>query len=210
MWTTITSARACRALVIRAGPSVTSWRPYRHGAVKPIAPRPCLDSGDPGAQPAPARAPRPGCGAETGLSRAAFRSRSGYGATGRPGSLRGKRKATRGARGLGRSAGRRFESTRRHQIPMRSGKLPRGTLRKSASTPQMSVSASGEPTPEHLHATLRTPAQGVPRHGKATRASLAGAELVGREKRKPGQNVPLASSQRTRYFPVVRRQVVSF
>jgi len=40
--------------------------------------------------------------------------------------------------------------------------------------------------------------------------ALAGAELIGREKRKPGQNVPLASSQRTRYFPVVRRQVVSF
>ena len=136
MWTTITSARACRALVIRAGPSVTSWRPYRHGAVKPIAPRPCLDSGDPGAQPAPARAPRPGCGAETGLSRAAFRSRSGYGATGRPGSLRGKRKATRGARGLGRSAGRWFESTRRHQIPMRSGKLPRGVPPGGASGPR--------------------------------------------------------------------------
>ena len=128
------AARGPSSLVIRAGPSVTSWRPYRHGAVKPIAPRPCLDSGGPGAQPAPARAPRPGCGAETGVSRAAFRSRSGYGATDRPGSLRGKRKATRGARGLGRSAGRWFESTRRHQIPMRSGKLPRGTLRKSAST----------------------------------------------------------------------------
>jgi len=40
--------------------------------------------------------------------------------------------------------------------------------------------------------------------------ALAGAELVGREKRKPGQNVPLAASQRTRYFPFVRRQEVSF